>query len=261
MNNAPVFLPWLRFVKLEKEHSLFHLLRNNTFPLGLKRNFFSLGSVEQGRLLRSKVLVVGCGGLGGYVLEILGRSGVGELIFADGDDFEETNLNRQLYSNTNNLGQNKALEAKARLSSIFPFLKLKALPYFLSEKDLEKEIKEINLVIDCIGGIEFKRTLISKCQKHKKPLITAAIAGFEGFVSSVVSYSNPPLTFYQGMQKEGAENILGSPAPAASLIATLQAAEAINFLAWQRLNLINKVLYISLKDFSFETYSLKNKPS
>lgn len=250
-------MPWPRFVKLEKEYSLSHLLRNNTFPLGLKKNFFSLGSVEQGRLLKSKVLVVGCGGLGGYVLDILGRSGVGELVFADGDNFEETNLNRQLYSNINNLGQNKALEAKTRLSNIFPFLKLKALPYFLTEEDLDREIKEVNLVIDCIGGIEFKRTLIEKCQTYKKPLITAAIAGFEGFVSSVVSYSVPPLDFYQGMQADGAENILGSPASAASLIATLQTAEAINFLAWQRLNLINKVLYISLKDFSFETYSLK----
>ncbi|KUJ95843.1 MAG: UBA/THIF-type NAD/FAD binding protein [Desulfonauticus sp. 38_4375] len=250
------FLAWENLASLLEKSSFSSLLKQNLLPLGLKKNFKALSIEEQKKLLQSKVLVVGCGGLGGYVLELLARSGVGKLVFADGDTFEETNLNRQLFSTLKNLGQNKALEAKKRLQTIFPFLQLTPLDYFLTEQDLETQISQVDLVIDCLGGIGFKPVLIQKCQQKNIPIVTGAIAGFEGFLSTVLPESKAPLAFYQGSQEEGAENTLGSPASMVSLIATLQSAEAISFLRKQKFHLVNKVFYVSLTDFIFETYSL-----
>jgi len=231
-------------------------MMEDIFPKALTKNFSALCKKDQKKLLNSRVFVVGCGGLGGYVLEILARMGVGSLIFADGDVFEETNLNRQLFSTTENLGKNKAICAKERIRQIAPFCRTYAIDRFLNLNEIEFYIKEVDVVIDAIGGIRFKADLIATAQKQKIPIITGAIAGFEGFISCVLPDSNPPLDFFQGSDMEGAENILGSPAPSVSLIATLQAFEAISYICWQRFHLVNKVFYVSLKDFSFTTLSL-----
>ena len=79
------------------------------------RNIPSLSIEEMEKLAESRVLVVGCGGLGGNIIEHLTRAGVGSLTVVDGDVFEESNLNRQLLSTSENLGQKKAAAAAERV--------------------------------------------------------------------------------------------------------------------------------------------------
>jgi tRNA A37 threonylcarbamoyladenosine dehydratase len=79
-------------------------------------------SKEENELFRNKsVAVIGCGGLGGYIIEMLARLGIGNITVVDGDVFNETNLNRQLYSSPNVIGKNKALIAKNRIIKILIF--------------------------------------------------------------------------------------------------------------------------------------------
>ncbi|GAB6886845.1 HesA/MoeB/ThiF family protein [Desulfothermus okinawensis JCM 13304] len=222
----------------------------------LIRNFSAITKKDQERLLYSRVLVVGCGGLGGYVLEILARIGVGHLIFADGDRFEETNLNRQLLCSVNTLGKNKAEVAKKRILEIAPHCR----PFAISRNLIKEEVVELgrgtDIVIDAVGGTLFKKEIVAECLKNSIPIITGAVAGFEGFVSTVLSGFKTPVDFFMSKDRDSAEHLLGCTAPIVSIIGTLQAYEAISYICWEKSNFAGKVFYISLKDFSFSTFEL-----
>ena len=93
-------------------------LEADILPLRYARNFGTFSCEDQVRLLQSQITVVGLGGLGGNVVEILARAGVGGMILVDGDVFEDHNLNRQLLSNHGSLGTSKAKSARKRLQAI-----------------------------------------------------------------------------------------------------------------------------------------------
>lgn len=88
------------------------------------RNALAISPKEQERLSDCRALVVGCGGLGGFVLEYLGRLGVGNLRAVDPDTFSEGNLNRQLLSSSMNLGRPKALAAAQRMQAVNPLARV-----------------------------------------------------------------------------------------------------------------------------------------
>ena len=82
------------------------------------RNISTITEEENEKLRDFKVCVIGCGGIGGYVIEMLARIGIGYLTVVDMDVFEESNLNRQILSSEKNLGNSKAIEAKKRINAI-----------------------------------------------------------------------------------------------------------------------------------------------
>ncbi|HHY76981.1 MAG TPA: HesA/MoeB/ThiF family protein, partial [Clostridiales bacterium] len=88
------------------------------------RNMLCLSPEENDSLRHKTVAVVGCGGLGGNIIEMLGRLGVGKIIAVDGDVFDDTNLNRQILSHMENLGKPKALEAWKRMKLVNPDIEL-----------------------------------------------------------------------------------------------------------------------------------------
>ncbi len=95
------------------------------------RNIPSVSAEEQAALARRRVLVAGCGGLGGYLIEYLARMGVGEITAVDGDMFEPSNLNRQLLSTQALLGTGKALAARERVRAVNPAVAVRAVEAFL----------------------------------------------------------------------------------------------------------------------------------
>ncbi|NMR95787.1 HesA/MoeB/ThiF family protein, partial [Vibrio parahaemolyticus] len=97
------------------------------------RNMQMLSMEENESLSKYKGCVIGCGGLGGYIIELLARLGIGTISAVDGETFEETNLNRQLFSTMNNLGQNKALAAKLRVNEINPLVKVNSISTNITE--------------------------------------------------------------------------------------------------------------------------------
>ena len=135
------------------------------------RNLSAL-SEEECRLLRTKrILVVGCGGLGGYIIEMLTRIGVGAIRAVDGDRFEESNLNRQLLSLPELLGASKAVVAAARISQVNPDVKAEAHYAFFDEANAEKLISGCDLVMDALDNIESRRILAAWCEKLGVPLV------------------------------------------------------------------------------------------
>lgn len=112
-------------------------------------------SVEECKILFSKhVCVVGCGGLGGYVISALARIGVGNLTIVDSDCFEDTNLNRQLFSNEENLGKPKTEVVLSEISKINSSIKVNAIQSNLNEENAKSIIKGADCVVDCLDNFK-----------------------------------------------------------------------------------------------------------
>lgn len=130
------------------------------------------------RLKASRVLVVGLGGVGGAAAEVLIRSGVGFLTFADGDAFEPSNLNRQMLATSRTLGMNKAAAAVARAAEISPETAAVAVEEFVNADNIDGLLAAgFDYCVDAIDDIKNKLLLITSCKARGIPVISAMGAG------------------------------------------------------------------------------------
>ena len=146
-----------------------------------ERYIRNLGALteEECAVLRGKtVFVAGCGGLGGYLIEMLLRLGVGEIRAADGDVFEASNLNRQLLSSPSTLGSGKAAAAAARAREINPEVRFAAVSDFVTEENAAELVKGCDAVLDALDNIAARRLLATACAEAGVPLIHGAICGW-----------------------------------------------------------------------------------
>ncbi|MBV1759018.1 MAG: HesA/MoeB/ThiF family protein [Dethiosulfatibacter sp.] len=203
-------------------------------------------------LKNSNVLVVGCGGLGGYIIEMLTRLGLGHITVVDGDVFDESNLNRQLYSTMDNLGMSKAEVVKERVHLVNPDTELIAIPYVLTPENIDSIMQGHSLVIDAVDNIETRLLLESKCSKHDLPLIHGAIAGWYFQLSVIMPGDNLLSKIYGSSTEKGIESILGNPSFTPAAAASFQVAECIKVLLKKELPLRGKLLYIDLLNNSFD---------
>ena len=124
-----------------------------------ERNIPAL-SDQECRLLRSKrVAVIGCGGIGGYLIELLARIGVGYIRTVDGDVFEESNFNRQLLSEQPLMGRSKAEAAQARVQRINPRIEVEPVSAYLDKNNASEIVSGCDLVLDALDNIPARRIL------------------------------------------------------------------------------------------------------
>lgn len=142
-----------------------------------------IGEDGQEKLLRAKVLCVGAGGLGSSILLYLAAAGVGTIGVADFDNVEECNLQRQILYDTNQIGSNKASNAKKRLKELNPNITVNIYPNGLTDKNVEELFTAYDIIIDGTDNFETKFLINDAGVKFKKPVIYGAIQGFEGQVS------------------------------------------------------------------------------
>ena len=142
------------------------------------RNLGALSEAECALLREKTVLVAGCGGLGGYLIEMLLRLGVGEIRAADGDRFEASNLNRQLLSAPGLLGREKAEIAAERAAAVNPDVRFVAVPEFVTEKNVGQLVRGCDAVLDALDNIASRRMLAQACNDAQVPLIHGAICGW-----------------------------------------------------------------------------------
>ena len=142
------------------------------------RNVPALTEEECQLLQHKRVLIVGCGGLGGNLISIFSRVGIGHLRIVDGDVFEATNLNRQLFSEIPVLGQNKARAAADRVARINPEITIEAVETFLTEENAADLLAGCHIVMDALDNIPGRRMLAAACEKAGIPLVYGAISGW-----------------------------------------------------------------------------------
>ena len=143
-----------------------------------ERNIPALTEEECLVLQNKRALVVGCGGLGGHIIDMLARVGVGSLRVVDGDVFEPSNLNRQLLSEVPLLGIKKAKAAADRIARVNPETYVEAVEDFLTEANVSDMISGCDIVLDALDNISTRRLLAETCAKAGIPYVYGAISGW-----------------------------------------------------------------------------------
>jgi len=213
------------------------------------RNIPAISREDQAKLRASKVLVLGCGGLGGYIIENLLRMGVGHITAVDGDSFDETNLNRQLLSTEVGIGRGKAVAAAQRAKEINSQVEFTAVSEFFCKENAEDLIKGQHVVMDALDNIPDRLLLEDICAKLDVPFIHGAVNGW---------------TLQTGLVKPGgrlmhilyaapAESTQKSTLPmTAQTCAALQCAEAVKLLCGRRTTTENSLIVGDLQNLQLE---------
>ena len=217
-----------------------------------ERNFPALSREEQAALGQKTVAIVGCGGLGGYLAEFLGRLGVGCLRLIDGDCFEESNLNRQLSAERPLLGQNKALCTAARLRRIHPDIRAEAYDVFLTAENAATLLGGCDAVLDGLDSVAGRRVLSAACDELGLPCIWGGVSGW----TAQAAVSMPGDGLVHRLYPEDAESpdrSVLSFTPA--LCAAVQSALCLRLLTKRAVE-SSVLYYFDLLEGDFETFSL-----
>lgn len=218
-------------------------------PERYQRNIGTIGIDGQIKLLNSSVVVVGAGGLGGSVIEMLARIGVGQIHVIDMDVFTDSNLNRQILCDMNDLGGFKVDAAVKRVKDINPSVEVVPHNVEFDEKNIGEMIKGCQAVVDALDNIQSRMILEKKSKEMGIPFIHGAVAGFLGQVMTIFPEDKGLICVYgdETNKGPGIERMLGTPGITPFLIASLQVAEVIKvLLGWPRL-LRDRLLVMDLK--------------
>jgi molybdopterin-synthase adenylyltransferase len=220
------------------------------------RNENMLSPGENRQLRDFRVAVVGCGGLGGHILEMLARLGIGQITAIDGDVFEASNLNRQLLSHPGNLGRMKAMEAKKHIERVNPEVKLIPVGETLTRENAQDLLRGHDLVCDALDNVSSRRIVQQAAEALSIPMVFAAIAGWYAQVTTIMPGDRTLDRLYpEGMEK-GAETQLGNPSFTPALAASIQVAETLKVLLKKDGILQNKLLTINLLEQTYEVIDL-----
>lgn len=144
----------------------------------LERTEMLIGTEGIERLRRSHVIIFGIGGVGGYALEVIARSGVGAITIVDADSVEESNINRQIIALHSTIGKTKVEVARERIHDINPDCEVRALEmFYLPGNADEIDLSCYDYVVDCIDTVAAKVELIRRCNELGKPIISSMGAG------------------------------------------------------------------------------------
>jgi len=226
----------------------------------MNRDIRSMDTVSKRQLkeLAGKtVTIVGSGGLGGYVIEMLARFGIGHLRVIDGDVFEETNLNRQLLSREDNLGKVKAYEAKERIKAIHSGVQVTAIHEKLTEENARRLLEGSHVVMDCVDNVGARFVMAEACASLKIPMIHGAVGAWNGQVLTVMP-GDPWIEKLYGSKDRQLPPIgAGSFIPAT--VASYQVSECVKFLTGQGTLLKDQLLLIDLLENEHFVVALKQE--
>jgi len=234
-------------------------LKSDIIPERYQRNLGVISPSEQTKLLQSKVVIIGAGGLGGTVLELLTRMGIGELIIADKDLIVDSNLNRQILSNETTLGQNKAEVAVRRVKEINSSIEITGYSVFIDSDNVKKIIKGAEVVVDALDNLPTRFILQKACRDLNIPLVHGAIAGFNGQLTTIFPQDKGLELIYgsgRDLPEHGSEVTLGAPTVTPALIASLEAQEVIKILLKRGKLFRNKLLYVDIEEGTVEILNL-----
>lgn len=229
------------------------ILEQDLLPARYQRNQQMISTRQQLQLFRSKVAVIGAGGLGGYILEQLARLGVGTIVSIDDDIFEENNLNRQLLSAPRYLGRVKVEIAAERIAEINPAVTLKPRRELLGQANGAALLAGVDCVVDAVDSVDGRLEIEEVCQKLKLPLVHGAIAGWYGHVATVLPGEGTLKKIYRHWRGgKGVESQLGNPSFTPALAASFQVGEVCKVLLGQGRLLRNRQLVFNLLDMEID---------
>jgi len=234
-------------------------LKCDVIPRRYIRNIGTIGIRGQLKLLSSTAAVAGAGGLGGTIIELLARCGIGHLIIIDNGRFIENNLNRQLLSTELNLGKNKVKVAAARVKAINSATIVTTHCRFINAQNINHLIRDAEIVLDGLDNLPTRLIVADACTKLKIPFIHGAIAGFNGQVMTIMPGDKGLNSLYGQASADnacGIETVTGNPAGTAALIAAWEVQEAIKLIVGIGQNVPDRLLMLDFIEDTCEEIRL-----
>ncbi|WP_426416059.1 HesA/MoeB/ThiF family protein [Aestuariirhabdus sp. LZHN29] len=219
----------------------------------------------QERLLGSRVLVVGMGGLGCPVAIYLAAAGVGELVLVDDDVVEVTNLQRQIAHFEADVGRPKVESAAQTLGQINSTIRITTRHERLDEAGLAEAVAHADLVVDATDNFASRFAINRACVAQRTPLVSGAAIGLSGQIS-VFDPRNEDSPCYRCLyREEGVEDQscarTGVLAPVVGMIGTMQALEAVKLLAGFGESLCGRLLILDAGSGSWRELTLRRDPA
>lgn len=233
-------------------------LEARLLPARYQRNRKTFSTDDQLKFLRTQVAVVGCGGLGGYIVEELARLGIGRIKAIDPDVFEEHNLNRQLLATVERLGTSKAEAARTRVAEINPAVSVVALKERFSKENGPQLFESVHIAVDALDSISARLELTDVCRQLAIPLVHGSIAGWYGQVVTQLPEDSTLQTMY-GRCADGAgvEKELGNPSYTPAVIASLEVTEVAKLILGRGTPVRQTMLVVNLLDMEFNKFKLR----
>jgi molybdopterin-synthase adenylyltransferase len=226
------------------------------------RNILLKGFGQEGqkKLLRSKVLVVGAGGLGSAVAYYLAAAGIGNLGICDPNQVELSNLNRQILHSIRSLGRDKTDSASLRIMEFNPDTDITAYQEKISEKNGVSILNGYDAIADCSDNFETRFLLNDLCVKLSKPLFHGAAVGYLGQAMTIIPGKSPCLrcvfSDVPGEKDVQTSNDIGILGAAAGMIGTVQAGEIVKYLLGSGDLLTGKMFTANIHEAKFRVINI-----
>ena len=224
-----------------------------------------IGILGQKKILSSKVLIIGAGGLGSPVAEFLSRAGIGSLGIVDNDKVSLSNLHRQSLYNTSDIGKFKVKIAKDKINKINPNTKVTIYKIRLNNNNFKKIINDYDYIVDGSDNFTTKFLLNDYCLRFKKILVTGAISKFDGHIFTF-NFKNKKVPCLRCFFQESkilddllnceSEGILGT---VAGIVGTIQANEVLKKILNIGMSLDGYIFILDLLYLNFRKVKLKKR--
>jgi molybdopterin/thiamine biosynthesis adenylyltransferase len=224
-----------------------------------------IGIEGQQRLLRSRALIVGAGGLGSPAALYLGSAGVGQITLVDPDRVDVTNLQRQIAHNLQRVNRPKVESAREAIAAINPDVQVRALMQRADGDTLDALVEQADVVLDCSDNFKTRHAINAACVRTRVPLVAGAAIRFDGQVSvydardaSCPCYACvfPPDASFEDV----ACSTMGVFAPLVGIIGTVQAAEALKLLAGVGTSLAGRLQMLDARSMQWGEMRLVKQP-
>jgi len=210
-----------------------------------------IGISGQKKIKKSKVLIIGMGGLGCPLLSYLASAGIYNIGIVDHDKVELSNLNRQILFNTADLGKYKVFQAKSKINKIYKAIKIRTFNQKVLTTNIKNISKDYDIICDGTDNFNTRYLINDYCKKNKKILISAAISRFDGHLFKFNFRKKGPCFRCFMPEKPIQENNCeteGIFSPVAGILGSLQANEVLKTILGLKDDLDNKFLiFNSLK--------------
>ena len=213
-----------------------------------ERNRPMISPEEQDLLAQKRVLVVGCGGLGGYLIEQMCRTGIGHITAVDGDTFSPSNLNRQLLATEDTLGRPKAVCAAERMAKVNPLCEVRALCQMIEPENADEIVAGHDLVVDALDNRTARLLLLAAARRAGIPMVCGAVAGWHGRVVAVRPTDNLDM-LWAGAESTAA---FGNLCPPVLSVAALEFCESLKILLDRPNVRYSQLIEMDLRDLRWD---------
>ena len=219
----------------------------------------------QEKLLASRALIIGAGGLGSPAAMYLAAAGVGQLAIADFDVVDLSNLQRQLLHHSNDIGREKTASARETLLLINPDIQVTAIPRALQGDELDEQVKLADVVLDCSDNFATRFTVNTACVGQRTPLVSGAAIRMEGQLAVFDSRKeNSPCyncLYKAGENEEQTCAETGVLSPLVGIIGSMQALEAIKVILSLGNDLCGRLVIFDALQHEWRTLTLPRDPA